>query len=160
MRISILAIGQDRSGPEAELCDGYLDRAARQGRQIGLTGARIRCYGESKLKRASDRKADESGRLLGAAGERARLVALSERGAQLSSRELAQWLARELRDGTGEVAFLIGGPDGHDETLEDEVHMKLSLGVMTWPHRLVRVMLAEQVYRSVTILTKHPYHRA
>ena len=67
---------------------------------------------------------------------------------------------RHLDQGTGSIAFLIGGPDGHAPEMRQDAGLLLSLGPMTWPHRLARVMLAEQIYRAVTILVKHPYHRA
>jgi 23S rRNA (pseudouridine1915-N3)-methyltransferase len=86
-------------------------------------------------------------------------IVLDERGKSISSEDFARRLARLRDEGASDVAFLIGGPDGHGEELRKKAVLLLSFGSMTWPHRLVRVMLAEQIYRAVTILVKHPYHR-
>ena len=85
---------------------------------------------------------------------------LDEYGSQLSSKELAKKIGRFKDDGVQNLAFLIGGPDGHGAEVLEKASLKLAFGSMTWPHRLVRIMLAEQVYRSVTILLNHPYHRS
>jgi 23S rRNA (pseudouridine1915-N3)-methyltransferase len=91
-------------------------------------------------------------------GKRA-VVVLDERGKQLGSRDFAVRLQRFEDDGTGEIAFLIGGADGHGQAVLDRADLKLSLGTMTWPHMMVRAMLAEQLYRAQAILAGHPYHR-
>ena len=87
------------------------------------------------------------------------VIALDERGKNMTSEAFAGELGRLLDNGTREVAFLIGGPDGHAAAVQGRAGLVVSLGKMTWPHRLARVMLAEQIYRSVTILVNHPYHR-
>jgi 23S rRNA (pseudouridine1915-N3)-methyltransferase len=84
---------------------------------------------------------------------------LDERGKVLSSAGFADLLKRHLDGGTSDLAFLIGGPDGHAQSIRDSAGLLLSFGAMTWPHRLARVMLAEQIYRAVMILRDHPYHR-
>lgn len=86
-------------------------------------------------------------------------VVLDERGRTLASEAFAELLRRHLDDGTGDMAFLIGGPDGHAPDIRENAGLLLSFGAMTWPHRLVRVMLFEQIYRAVTIIAGHPYHR-
>ena len=86
-------------------------------------------------------------------------ILLDETGRSLKSTDFAALLRREIEGGAGEIAFLIGGPDGHAQSLRQSASFTLSLGPMTWPHRLVRVMLAEQIYRAVTIMVNHPYHR-
>lgn len=90
---------------------------------------------------------------------KASLIALDERGSQLTSGGFADLIRRHLERGTSDLAFLIGGPDGLAEALCKDAALVLSFGSMTWPHRLCRVMLAEQIYRAVTILVNHPYHR-
>ena len=89
-----------------------------------------------------------------------RLIALDMRGKSLSSEDFAALLSRWRDEGAGDLAFAIGGAEGLDDTLCAAAALTLSLGAMTWPHMLVRVMLAEQLYRAQTILTGHPYHRA
>ena len=86
-------------------------------------------------------------------------VALDERGEALTSVEFAKLIARERDGGTPGMVFLIGGPDGHDESLRAATGYRLSFGPMVWPHMLARVMMAEQLYRAVSILAGTPYHR-
>ena len=87
------------------------------------------------------------------------LVALDETGRNLDSRAFAQQIARWRDDGAADLVFAIGGADGLGSPLLHRATLRLALGAMTWPHQLVRLMLAEQVYRAVTILSGHPYHR-
>ena len=88
------------------------------------------------------------------------LVILDERGRNLSSEALASWIGERRDQGQREMLFAIGGPDGHAEDAARKAALVLSFGSLTWPHQLARVMLAEQLYRAVTILSGHPYHRA
>jgi 23S rRNA (pseudouridine1915-N3)-methyltransferase len=87
------------------------------------------------------------------------LIALDEAGRQLDSAGLARRIAR-WQEEYGTLGFVIGGPDGLAKEVLDQANATIAFGRMTWPHRLVRVMLAEQVYRASTILSGHPYHRA
>lgn len=160
MRITIFAVGQMKSAPEAALCDAFLERVRAQGRAVGISEVRVREFAESRATRAQTRKADESERLAAALPAGARTVVLSEAGRQMTSEQFAALLRDTLDGGAPELAFGIGGPDGHHEDMEASASVLLSLGAMTWPHRLARAMLAEQIYRAVTILTNHPYHRA
>ena len=89
----------------------------------------------------------------------ARIVALAERGETIGSRALAERLGRWRDDGAREARFLIGAADGLDEAERSRADMRLGFGALTWPHMLVRAMLAEQLYRATTILAGHPYHR-
>ena len=86
------------------------------------------------------------------------VVALDERGAEMTTRELASWLATRQREGT-DLAFLIGGPDGFAAEVLQRANFKWSLSRLTFPHALVRVLLAEQLYRAHAVLSNHPYHR-
>ncbi|MCC5974965.1 MAG: 23S rRNA (pseudouridine(1915)-N(3))-methyltransferase RlmH [Rubellimicrobium sp.] len=155
MRVTICAVGRLRAGPERALCDDYLTRFDRTGRALGLGPALVT---EVEDKRGGGMAA-EGALLARALPERAALCVLDERGAQLSSPDFAAWLA-DLRDQGRDVAFVIGGADGIDQTLRDRADRALSLGTMVWPHLLVRVMLAEQLYRAANILAGSPYHRA
>ena len=102
---------------------------------------------------------EEAESLASALPPKAFTVVLDERGKPIGSAGFADLLRRHLERGTADLAFLIGGPDGHAPSTREAAGLVLSLGPMTWPHRLVRVMLAEQIYRAVTILVNHPYHR-
>ncbi len=105
------------------------------------------------------RVAREADLLLSALPKGATVVALDERGKALSSVELAHRLARWRDEGAGDIAFAIGGADGLDDAVRARADLVLSLGAMTWPHLMVRAMLAEQLYRAQQILAGHPYHR-
>jgi 23S rRNA (pseudouridine1915-N3)-methyltransferase len=159
MRLSICAIGRLRRGPETELLDDYLKRARALGRSLGITEISIREIPESRASRAEDRVAEEAARLLDLIPSDAFAIALDERGKTVSSRELASAIGKAADDGAQHLAFLIGGPDGHGAAVASRANLTVSFGRLTWPHRLVRLMLAEQVYRSFTILANHPYHR-
>ena len=106
-----------------------------------------------------ERRAAEAGLLLGKVPDGAVVVALDENGRDLTSRALADRVGGWRDDGRGCVAFLIGGADGLDDTVRAQADLTLSFGRQTWPHLLVRGMLAEQIYRVQQILAGHPYHR-
>jgi len=115
---------------------------------------------EVEDKRAgTGRMAREADLLLNALPKGAAVVALDERGKSLSSIDFAHRIAAWRDDGMGDIAFLIGGADGLDESVRRRADLVLSLGPMTWPHLMVRAMLAEQLYRTQQILAGHPYHR-
>jgi 23S rRNA (pseudouridine1915-N3)-methyltransferase len=159
MKLHILAIGRLKVGPELALFDDYLKRARGLGRSCGIMEIRTRDFPESKLPDARSRMTTEAALLAGAIPDTSVRIVLDERGKALSSDDFASAVERHLGQGTESIAFLIGGPDGHAPEMRQNAGLLLSLGLMTWPHRLARVMLAEQIYRAVTILVKHPYHR-
>lgn len=153
------AVGRLKAGPERKLADAWLERAATLGRSAGISAVAIAEIPESRAATAALRMADESARLrAGVAGE-AVMVALDSGGRDVSSEEFAAMVGNWRDGGTGTLAFLIGGPDGLAPDIKASAAHCLAFGRMTWPHRLVRIMLLEQVYRSVTILVNHPYHR-
>ncbi|MGE0596867.1 MAG: 23S rRNA (pseudouridine(1915)-N(3))-methyltransferase RlmH [Hyphomonadaceae bacterium] len=155
MRIIIAAIGRLRDHPEAVLAADYLTRAANAGRGLGFKSVELI---EAEGKPAGDARA-EAAALFRATPDTARKILLDERGAEWSSRQLAEKLARWRDDGLSHCVFWIGGADGASQSLKDQADEKLAFGRQTWPHRLVRVMICEQVYRAVTILSGNPYHR-
>ncbi len=148
-----------KRGAEQELCARYADRVSKAGRPLGLGPLNIREYTESRAQSAPERKREETSQLLGIVPPPATKVALDETGKQFSSREFADFMARERDQGCAEMWFFIGGADGHDTTMLDIAGYKMSLGRMTWPHQIARALLAEQIYRATTILSGHPYHR-
>jgi len=159
VRVTIAAVGRMKSGPEQELLARYVDRAGKAGRQIGITAVAVRETVESRRPGAQSRK-DEEAVALGAMLDPASYaVLLDERGDDLDSAAFAGMLRASLEAGVPETAFLIGGPDGHGDGLRARAKRSIRFGKLTWPHQIVRVLLAEQLYRSVTILTGHPYHR-
>jgi 23S rRNA (pseudouridine1915-N3)-methyltransferase len=159
MRLIVAAIGRLKDA-ERELYARYAKRCDGAGRGMGLGPVTLSEIGESRGGTSDIKKADEAQRLLKAAGAADVRVALDEGGRALSSEAFARWLAARRDGGTRELAFLIGGPDGHGDAALDAATLKLSLGPMTLPHGLARIVLAEQLYRAMTILSGHPYHRA
>ena len=159
MRVTIAAVGRMKAGPERELLDRYVDRAAKQGRALGITRLDLREVGEARGPRADDRKAEEAASLLDGLGERTCVVVLDERGRTMDSDAFAAHLGARIAEGR-DLAILIGGADGHGEAVRARADLVLAFGAMTWPHQIVRILAAEQLYRAVTILAGHPYHRA
>ncbi len=155
MKVQICAVGRLRAGPEKALIDVYLKRFDRTGRALSL--------GPAGVSEVDDRKGDgmagEAVLLRRAIPAGAAICVLDERGtiegSPLFARRLEGW-----RDaGRSNLTFVIGGADGIDHALRAEADHALSFGAMVWPHLLVRVMLAEQLYRAASILSGGPYHR-
>lgn len=151
LRLTILAVGRFGRGAERALYEAYAKRIAWP-----LTLVEI---DERRGGSDAERKARENAALGSRIPAGAAVVALDEGGEGLSSRDLAARLKGFAEAGRREVAFLIGGADGLDETLLARADLRLALGRLTWPHLLVRTMLAEQLYRAGTIIAGHPYHR-
>jgi 23S rRNA (pseudouridine1915-N3)-methyltransferase len=159
MRIALLCVGRLKAGPERELFDRYFKRLGESARGVGIAGVDLREIDESRARRPEDRREEEAAALLGAAPPGAMLVALDERGASPSSAEWAAEIGRARDASRPLYAVLVGGPDGLSESLRAKADRVVSFGAMTWPHQLVRVMACEQLYRAMTILSRHPYHR-
>lgn len=156
MRVHVCAVGRLRSGPERDLIADYMQRFDRTGRALSL-GPLVEHEVEDKKNAGMAAEAELLARAVPAG---AVLVTLDERGKLLSSPEFAAQLARWRDGGRQDVAFVIGGADGIDPGLRAKADFSISFGQMVWPHMLVRVMLAEQLYRAATILSGGPYHRA
>jgi 23S rRNA (pseudouridine1915-N3)-methyltransferase len=160
MRIVIAAIGKLKAGAERELCDRYISRYDAAGRSHGLSAIKLVELNEGRASSAAERQTDEANRLLTATADAGVLVVLDGGGKALSSVDLARWIGRQRDDGTGTIAFLIGGADGHGGSVKSAAALTFSLGAITLPHGLARIVLVEQLYRATTILSGHPYHRA
>lgn len=160
MRVLLSSVGRLKAGPERDICARYIERAQLAARSVGLTGVESREFDESRARRPEDRKAEEARALAAALPAHARLILLDERGKSLSSEAFAADLGAARDAGASAYALVIGGPDGLDPALRARASLVVAFGAMTWPHQLVRIMAAEQIYRAVTILAGHPYHRA
>ena len=151
MRIIIAAVGRLRDAPSRALFDDYAKRLVWPSvvREVEL----------KRVLQPDQAKAEEGRLLLEAIGDRATVIALDEHGAEWTSAEFARRIGAWRDDGVAELAFAIGGADGHAPMLLKRAAAVVAFGKMTWPHRLARVMLAEQIYRAQQILAGHPYHR-
>ena len=160
MRLAVAAIARLKESPERELVERYRKRAEQVGRRIGIRGVEIIEIKESRAQEAGKRMIEESIALAQVIPERAVVVVLDERGKNLASAAFAAQLGRWRDDGRQDAIFIIGGDDGLMPSLREKATMIVALGAATWPHQLVRVMLLEQIYRALSILAGHPYHRA
>lgn len=151
MRIRILCVGRMKDRPERELVDDYLARAQKSGKPLGYRSV-------EEIELPSSSRDDEGTRLL-AKHSSGILIRLDERGEAWTSQDLSKRLARWRDAGEDAVSFVIGGADGTSPTVAAAARHTISFGVQTWPHRLVRVMIAEQVYRALSIEAGSPYHR-
>jgi 23S rRNA (pseudouridine1915-N3)-methyltransferase len=151
MRITLAAIGKAKDSPEKNVFAQYVKRLPWK---ITLK----ECDVKKNLPEAA-RIAEEGKLLLGALESADIIIALDENGKNMKSLEFAQWVQRQQNKSVQHMGFCIGGADGHSETVLRKAHLSLSFGAATWPHMLVRGMLAEQLYRAYSILTHHPYHR-
>ncbi len=152
MQCQIVAVGRARPGPMRDLFDDYAKRLKPP--------LELREVEERRPLKGRELKSREGALLLDALPKDAHVVALDGDGKPLSSEDLAKRLGNWRDDGIRNAAFVIGGADGLDKSVLDRADFTLSLGAQTWPHMLVRVMLAEQLYRADSILAGHPYHRA
>jgi 23S rRNA (pseudouridine1915-N3)-methyltransferase len=151
VRTYLVAVGRMKAGPERALFDHYAARLAPP--------PELREVEEKRPLPPPQLKAREAELLLGAVPDGAWVVALDEKGKRMNSRTFAKTLGDWRDQGVRAVAFVIGGADGLDRAVLDRANLILSLGEMTWPHMVVRGLMAEQLYRAHAILSGHPYHR-
>jgi 23S rRNA (pseudouridine1915-N3)-methyltransferase len=153
LKLTILAVGRLARSPELDLVKLYVDRATAAGRSLGLGPVEVIEVEARKPGKAAEAE------VLKAHLSDAHVIACDERGTARSSRDFAAEIARLRDQGVRRLVFMIGGADGLDPALVAQANGKLAFGPQTWPHALARAMLAEQVYRAVTILAGGPYHR-
>ncbi|HYP58309.1 MAG TPA: 23S rRNA (pseudouridine(1915)-N(3))-methyltransferase RlmH [Beijerinckia sp.] len=159
MRLLLICVGRSKAGPEREMAARYIERAANAGRALGFSAIALREVEESRARRPEDRKAEEAKEIRSLIPPGASVVALDETGKSLTSRGFAEFLGRARDESIATAALVIGGADGLDPAFVSTASLVISFGAMTWPHQLVRIMAAEQIYRAITILSGHPYHR-
>ena len=154
MRLTLLSVGRLKSGPETALCDEYLGRFRKAGRALGYRSA-------DTVEVDSGGGLDaEAERLLARIPQGAHAIRLDEFGKDYRSTDFSTWLAKLRDQGTPDLCFLIGGAEGYGDAVRQAVPDTMAFGKQTWPHRLVRAMLAEQLYRAVSIEAGLPYHKA
>jgi 23S rRNA (pseudouridine1915-N3)-methyltransferase len=160
LKLTLAAIGKLKSGPEKLLAEDYQTRINQIARQAGIKGITVYDDAESQKATSALRMAEEAHAMRRRIGQGAQIAVFDERGSSLSSEGFAALLSKSAAQSVPEFAFLIGGPDGHDPELRAKANHIINLGAMTWPHRLARIMVLEQIYRALTIILHHPYHRA
>jgi len=155
MRVRLIAVGSRMPAWVREPYDDYITRLG-SGLKISLTEIEP---GPRSAGRAPKKAIETEGqKILSALRKDEYVVALDEHGSEMTTRELATWLATRMQEGR-DLVFLIGGPDGFAPEVLARSHFKWSLSRLTFPHALVRVVLAEQLYRAHAVLANHPYHR-
>jgi 23S rRNA (pseudouridine1915-N3)-methyltransferase len=160
MRLMIAAVGRSRESPEQALCELYCERARSFAPKLGFSKLDLIVVDTSRAAMPDARMKDEAEKLTRKLPAGAHRIALDEAGRAMSGEIFANHLRRLGDSGARDLAFLIGGPDGLAPSLRDGAQERLAFGPQTWPHLLVRAMLAEQIYRAFAILSGHPYHRA
>jgi len=160
MRLIIAAVGRLKDGPERALFEKYRDRFEPLGKRLGLAPVTWHEFGESRAADTVKRRDEEGTGLLKLTRDAEFIIALDERGKHLTSETFAKTLAKTRDGGAKAAGIVIGGPDGLSDAVRDAARLPVAFGAMTLPHQLVRIVLAEQLYRAATILSGHPYHRA
>jgi 23S rRNA (pseudouridine1915-N3)-methyltransferase len=159
MRIAIVCVGRAKASAEQELCDAFLKRACSAGKTLGFSQIELVVVETSRGSSTQARMAEERQRLVKRIPSAGHRVVLDERAGALKSEAFAGRLASLRDSGVRDLVFVIGGPDGLAPDFREEAQEQISLGPQTWPHLLVRAMLAEQIFRGLTIMSGHPYHR-
>jgi 23S rRNA (pseudouridine1915-N3)-methyltransferase len=158
MRLAIITVGRLKDGPERDLCERYRERAQALGRGQGFSGPEIIEIPESRGRRPDERKRDEA-EAITARLQPGLLIALDERGRSLGSEAFAARIAAARDAGTATASLIIGGADGLSDDLRNRAELTLAFGALTIPHQIVRALVLEQLYRTMTIIAGHPYHR-
>lgn len=151
MKITLITIGKIKKDPIKGLYEDYMKRLPWKLQVIELE--------EKKQFVSPQRKEKEGELILQAIPEGAKVIALDEKGKDLTSPAFAKKIQDWQTHGTSHLVFIIGGADGLSQAVKDKADLMLCLGQMTWPHKMVRLLIIEQLYRAHTILTGHPYHK-
>lgn len=159
MRLALIGVGKLKAGPERDLFERYFKRLSDLARPLGFQGVDLRELDEGRSPRPADRQAEEARAIIAAIPKGARLILLDERGEAMTSPQFAADITRARDNAVSAYALVIGGADGLAASLRENADKVVSFGAMTWPHQLVRVMAAEQMYRALSIMAGHPYHR-
>jgi len=159
MRLTIAAVGRSRESPEQALTDLYVERARAIAPKLGISKLELFIVDTSRAASADARMKEEAEKIGPKLAAGTHRIVLDEAGRTMTSEAFAKRLRQLADSGTRDLVFVIGGPDGLAPSLRDGAQERLAFGPQTWPHLLVRAMLAEQIYRAFAILLGHPYHR-
>lgn len=159
LQLHVISVGKLKDDAERTLVSRYEQRIAGLSRTLGFSKLAVREISESRARTAEMRKTEEANQILAAVQNSEIVVLLDETGRNLTSRAFGQQLAAWRDGGIRSVSFVVGGPDGADQTVKNLAQKHLAFGQITLPHGLARAVLTEQIYRAMTILGGHPYHR-
>ncbi len=154
MHITLITIGKLKKGPEKELVDDYVSRFSKAGPAIGLRSLKLVDLA------SGDGLVAEGTRLIAAIPKGAKVIRLDEHGPQMASVKFSDRVAALRDQGTPHLCFIIGGAEGYSDEVRRTYPDTLAFGPQTWPHRLVKVMITEQLYRAVSLQAGLPYHKA
>jgi 23S rRNA (pseudouridine1915-N3)-methyltransferase len=160
VRVILIAVGRLKAGPERVLFERYQQRLVGMARSVGVSGFDFREVDEGRARHLEERREEEARAIQAIAPGGAALILCDERGKALSSLDFAAELGGARDRAASAFVLVIGGPDGFDPAFRSKASRLVAFGAMTWPHQLVRIMAAEQLYRALTILAGHPYHRS
>jgi 23S rRNA (pseudouridine1915-N3)-methyltransferase len=158
VKLAVISVGRLKDGPERDLVERYRERVEALGRSQGLSPLQLVEIPEGRGRRDDERRVDEGASILDKAGASV-VVAFDERGRSVTSEAFAQRIGAWRDEGRDRIAFVIGGPDGLDQRVRDGADLVIAFGTLTLPHQVVRALVVEQLYRALTILAGHPYHR-
>jgi len=159
MRVLLACVGRTANAPEQEMCDAFLRKARSTGRSLGFSDIALQVVETSRAATRPVRQTEEAERLARHVPAAAHRIVLDETGKAWRSEDFAARLAKLRDGGTRDLVFLVGGPDGFLPEFREKAEERLAFGPQTWPHLMVRMMLAEQIFRGLAILSGHPYHR-
>ena len=158
MKLKVISIGQLKNNPILEIQRDYESRILNLSKSVGIKSLEIKELPISKKSSIKERQKEEAKIISQHIKQDNLNVFLDGKGENINSVEISQIISKSSFDGK-DLVFFIGGPDGFDEKIIKVANKTVSFGRVTWPHKLIRIMLLEQLYRGITILNNHPYHR-
>ena len=158
MKLKVISIGQLKNNPILEIQKDYESRILNLSKSVGIKNLEIKELPISKKSSIKERQKEEAKIISQHIKQDNLNVFLDGKGENINSVDISQIISESSFNGKG-LVFFIGGPDGFDEKIINAANKIISFGRVTWPHKLIRIMLLEQLYRGITILNNHPYHR-
>ena len=158
MKLKVISIGQLKNNPILEIQRDYESRILNLSKSVGIKNLEIKELPISKKSSIKERQKEEAKIISQHIKQNNLNLFLDGKGENINSVDISQIISKSSFDGK-DLVFFIGGPDGFDEKIIKVENKIISFGRVTWPHKLIRIMLLEQLYRGITILNNHPYHR-
>ena len=158
MKLKVISIGQLKNNPILEIQKDYESRILNLSKSVGIKSIEIKELPISKKSSIKERQKEEEKIISQHIKQDNLNVFLDGKGENINSVDISQIISESSFNGK-DLVFFIGGPDGFDEKIIKVANKIISFGKVTWPHKLIRIMLLEQLYRGITILNNHPYHR-